>query len=91
MALSTPPENVIHPGGDPGENLKSISHGCYPILVAFVWELTKYTIDLPLACLLGGSKFSTPEDVRGVDPSGLPGGAAIQTMSYIYGNVDFYS
>ena len=25
-----------HPGGNPGANLKSISHRCHPILVAFV-------------------------------------------------------
>ena len=30
---------VYHPGGNPGANLKSISHRCHPILVAFVWEL----------------------------------------------------
>jgi len=35
-------------------NLKSISHRCHPILVAFVLELTKETIDLPLGCLQGG-------------------------------------
>ena len=35
-------------------NLKSISHTCHPILVAFVWELAKETIDLPLGCLQGG-------------------------------------
>ena len=28
-------------GGNPGANLRSISHRCHPILVAFVWELTK--------------------------------------------------
>ena len=33
--------------------LKSISHRCHPILVAFVWELTEETIDLPLGCLQG--------------------------------------
>ena len=32
---------VNHPGGNPGTNLKSISHRCHPILVAFVWELTE--------------------------------------------------
>ena len=37
-----------HPGGNPGANRKSISHRCHPILVAFVWELTKETINLPL-------------------------------------------
>jgi len=35
-------------------NLKSISHRCHPILVAFVWELTKETIELPLGCLQVG-------------------------------------
>ena len=36
-------------------NLKSISHRCRPILVAFVWVLTKETIHLPRGCLQGGS------------------------------------
>ena len=27
--------NVNHPGGEPGANLKSISHRCHPILVVF--------------------------------------------------------
>jgi len=40
-----------HPGGNPGENLKSISHRCYLREVAFEWELTLY---LPLGCLQGG-------------------------------------
>ena len=40
-----------HPGGNPGENVKSTTHRCHPILVAFVWELTKETINLPLGCL----------------------------------------
>ena len=35
-------------------NLKSISHRCHLILVAFVWELTKETIHLPLVCIQGG-------------------------------------
>jgi len=43
-----------HPGGNPEANLKSISHRCHPILVVFVWELTKETIGLPLGCLQGG-------------------------------------
>ena len=34
----------VNPGGDPGANLKSISHRCYPILVAFAWESTKKSI-----------------------------------------------
>jgi len=44
-------KEVHHPGGNPGANLKSISHRCHPILVV---ELTKETIDLPLGCLQGG-------------------------------------
>ena len=43
-----------HPGGNPGANLKLISHGCHLSEVAFKWELTKETIDLPLCCLQGG-------------------------------------
>ena len=35
-------------GDNPGENLKPISRRCHTILVAFVWELTKETIELPL-------------------------------------------
>ena len=34
----------VHPGSNPGANIKSISHRCHPILVAFVWELTNETI-----------------------------------------------
>ena len=35
-------------------NFKSISHRCHLFEVAFVWELTKETIHLPLGCLQGG-------------------------------------
>jgi len=49
-----------HPGGNPGANLKSISHRCHPILVAFVWELTKETIYLPLGCIQGGKSTIRP-------------------------------
>jgi len=45
---------ITHPGGNPGANLRSISHRCYLFEVAFVWELTKETINLPLGCLQGG-------------------------------------
>jgi len=45
----------LHPGGNPGANLKPISHRCYRFEVAFVWELTKETIHLPLGCLQGGN------------------------------------
>jgi len=51
-----------HPGGNPRANLKSISHRCHPILVAFVWELTKETIHFPLGCLQGGSGFALGEE-----------------------------
>jgi len=36
-----------HPGVELRANLKSISHRCHPIQVAFVWELTKKNIHLP--------------------------------------------
>jgi len=45
---------VLHPGGNPGANLKSISHRCHLILVAFVWELTIETIYLPMVCIQSG-------------------------------------
>jgi len=45
---------INHPGGNPGANLKSISHRCHLREVAFVWELTKETIYLPLGCLQVG-------------------------------------
>ena len=45
-----------HPGGNPRANLKSFSHRCHPILVAFLWDLTEETIDLPLGCLQGGER-----------------------------------
>ena len=57
---------AIHPGANPGANLKSISHRCHPILVAFVWELTKETIHLPLGCLQGGLVF---EETRVIEES----------------------
>jgi len=45
---------LCRPGGNPGANLKSISHRCCLFEVAFVWKLTKETIHLPLGCLQGG-------------------------------------
>jgi len=55
------------PGDTPGAILKSISHRCHPIRVAFVWNLTKETIDLPLGCLQGGAQAFP-------DVAGAPGG-----------------
>ena len=43
----------FHPGDNPGANLTSIPNRCYPILVAFVWELTKETIKFSLGCFCG--------------------------------------
>ena len=51
---SLPDVVLSHPGGNPGTNIKSIFHTCYLREVAFEWELTKETIDLPLGCLQGG-------------------------------------
>jgi len=45
-----------HPGGNQGATLKSISHRCYLCEVAFVWELPKETVVLPLGCLQGGGR-----------------------------------
>ena len=44
---------VNHPVVELRANLKSISHRCQLFDVAFVWELTKETIHLPLGCLQG--------------------------------------
>ena len=49
-------EQKSHPGGNPGANLKSISHGRYLCEVVFVWELTEETINFPLCCLQGGGQ-----------------------------------
>jgi len=58
MAARSPGKRLqcasIHPGGNPGANLKSISHRCHLREVAFVWKLTKETIYLPRGCLRGG-------------------------------------
>jgi hypothetical protein len=32
---------LVHPGGNPGANLKSIFHRCYLFEEAFVWKLSK--------------------------------------------------
>ena len=50
----SPFSTLIHPGGNPGANLKSISHRCNLFEVVFVWEWTNETIVLPLGCLQGG-------------------------------------
>ena len=43
-----------HPGVELRANLKSISHRFHLFGVAFVWKLTKETINLLLGCLQGG-------------------------------------
>ena len=70
---------LSHPGVELRENLKSISHRCHLFEVAFVWELTKETINLPLGCLHGGQRLFSmhvmhpplPRD----SPPRLPAGA----------------
>ena len=52
------PPCTHHPGGNPGANLMYISHRCYLREVAFEWELTNETFNLPLACLQGGPENS---------------------------------
>jgi len=53
--LNQVPHNLsFPPWRQPRANLESISHRFHPILVAFAWELTIETIDLPLGCLQGG-------------------------------------
>ena len=47
----------LHPGGNPGANLESISHRSYLQEVAFEWVLTAETIYLPLGCLQGGTGY----------------------------------
>ena len=47
-------DGFLHPGVELRTNLKSISHRCHIFEMAFVWELTKDTIHLPLGCLQGG-------------------------------------
>ena len=43
-------------------HLESISHRCHLIEVAFVWDLTKETIHLPLGCIQGGVARCVPCD-----------------------------
>ena len=50
--------------GNPGANLKSISHRCHLREVAFVWEMTKKNTCLPRGCLQGGGH--TPGPVSGM-------------------------
>ena len=58
------PVGGCHPGGNPGANLKSIYHRCSLFDAAFVWELTKETIHLPLGCLQGGRQEDVVDDVE---------------------------
>jgi len=58
-----------HPRVELRANLKPISHRCYLFEVAFVWEVTKETIHLPLGCLQGGLQQicqSRPNHGRGL-------------------------
>jgi len=48
---------TLRPGCNPGANLKSISHRCHPILVAFVWKLARETIELQGGCAVHIRQF----------------------------------
>ena len=54
-------QRPVHPGVESRANLKSISHRCHLFEVAFVWEMTEETIDLPLGCLQGGLAAGNPD------------------------------
>ena len=73
---------AIHPGGNPGANLKSISRRCYLFEVAFVWELTKENIVLPPVCLRGGTLVPTPTlSTPGVRiPGRMPGACVLHPV-----------
>ena len=60
-----------HTGDKPEANLKSISHSCHPIMVAFVWELTEETIHLPLACLQAARTIPKKHEHTKRQPSDL--------------------
>ena len=73
-----------HPGVELRANRKSISHRCYLFEVAFVWELVKEAIHLPLGCLQGG--VDAPADPcaestsgQAAAPSAKCTAAAVQT------------
>jgi len=67
-------DEASHPGVEFRANLKSISHRCYLFEVAFVWELTKETIVLPLGCLQGGVRCRTNSaHIRQSRPDSSPG------------------
>ena len=76
----------IHPGVELRANLKSISHRCYLFEVAFVWDLTKETIDLPVGCLQGGQGMGTdapPRSRRGASRCDTPHLRAAPLMARI--------
>jgi len=77
---------ACHTGGNPGANLKSISHRCHPILVAFVWELTNETIYLPLGCLQGGVEAN-----RITATAGIPSSVSLGMMGARNKSVNFGS
>ena len=60
---------TLHPGVEFGANLKSISRGCHLFEVAFVRELTKETIHLPLGSLQGGIARFSPRVQGGGRPN----------------------
>ena len=69
---------MFHPGCNPGANLKSISHRCHPILVAFVWELTQPSICPVGASRAGFNEVSSP--VRSGSRCGARAGSAVGAL-----------
>ena len=53
-----------HPGVELRANLESISNRCHLFEIAFVWELTKETLGLPLGCLQGGFSAARSAEAR---------------------------
>ena len=74
-ALLIDAHSTVHPGDNPGANLKSISHRCHLILVAFVWELTQETIHLRLGCLDADSTVCGQDAGHAVTVASPKGGA----------------
>ena len=63
---------LSHPGVELWANLKSSSHRCHLFEVAFVWELTKETIRLPLGCIQGGGRAKGEVHPERSPPSPCP-------------------
>jgi hypothetical protein len=69
------PHGENRPGVELRANLKSISHRYHLFEMAFVWGLTKDTIDLPLGCLalraVCGAAVKGCDSPQEIDPLGI--------------------